>query len=41
MTQVFEGVNAQLLNDVSVVDVKAEECSDNTLVEILVLQFYC
>ena len=39
MTLVFEDANSELLYVVSVADVDAEECVDNSLVEILKLKF--
>ena len=39
MTLAFEEANSKLLDVVSVADVDAEECVDNSLVEILKLKF--
>ena len=39
MTLAFEEANSKLLDVVSVADVDADECVDNSLVEILKLKF--
>ena len=39
MTLVFEDANSKLLDVASVADVDAEECVDDSLVEILKLRF--
>ena len=39
MTLAFEEANSKILDVVSVADVDAEECVDNSLVEILKLRF--
>ena len=39
MTLAFEDANSKLLDVVSIADVDAEECVDDSLVEILKLKF--
>ena len=39
MTLAFEDANSKLLDVVSVADVDAKECVDNSLVEIMKLKF--